>query len=196
MNRDILHCTSVSHQFRAIVEPILYREVHIRGEWGEHEEIHRRLRRLTRTITSRPELGLLVKHFHGSHLDEEDLGGKQRLKELAELCSSTVSGSETGELLGSIKDEARFDVQFLLMNIERKGLPNGLLLHGGAHGVAILLLHRLEALQTLSLEMYAALPMIAFVSLEYFIGGVPAGLKSLNKLSILWGGDEASLSCP
>lgn len=193
VNRDVLHCTSVSHQFRAIAEPIFYREVHLSGDWRDHAKIHRRLRRFTRTITSRPELGLLVKHLHGSNLDEED-DGEQRLEELVELCSSTVGASESAKLLGLMNDKARDDVQFLLLNIERKGLPNGLLLRGGAHGLAILLLHQLAALQILSLETYAALPMIAFASLGYFIGGVPAGLKSLRQISVLWGSDEASLS--
>lgn len=190
-NKDIVHCTTVSHQFRTIVEPMLYREVHLSAEWQDDDDPHRQLRQFTRTITSRPELGLLVKHLHGSDLNGED-DDSHELEEFSELCSGTVGVNEIGELLETMNNEARSDIQFLLMHVERKGLPNGLLLHGGTHGLLILLLHQLEALQTLSLETRNTLPVAAFASLGYFIGGIPTGLRSLKQASVFYEDTEAS----
>lgn len=64
-----------------------------------------------------------------------------------------------------MKHKARSDIRFLLVNLERQGLPNGLLLHGGAPGLLNLLLHQLKGLLILSLGTRGALSMSAFVSL-------------------------------
>lgn len=84
VREDILRCISVSHQIRAIVEPIFYREVHLSTKLDVPRDPHRRLRRFTRTITSRPELGLLVKHLHASD-PEMEIDSKYKLEGLPEL---------------------------------------------------------------------------------------------------------------
>lgn len=186
VNEDILQCTYVSRQFRAIVEPILYREVKIRAEnGGDDDDMLPQFRCLARTIALRPELGALIQKLDASGLAmrerthvTSDLDGRDDWR------TTTYSPETIAVYLDERPDEVRSDKKVLLDAIARLHLPNGLIVAGDSISEFILLLHLLHQLRELQMGMTDEMSIIAVASLGAFAGGVPAGLQSLSKLSI------------
>lgn len=185
--KHIMRCTYVSHQFRSIAEPILYREVKLALADEDEDDPFRQLRQLTRTVVSRPQIGKLIQSLEIPSLpsglydsDPEGINSSHSLKNV----EKTLRADTT---------EVRADLRILLDAAARLKLPNGLILQGGLIGELFLLLHHLPRLQKLNIKMNNDVRMFASSALGDLPGGIPAGLQSVSELSICHDDPEVSL---
>lgn len=188
VNKNLLHCTYVSHQFHDITMPILYREVNVAPEYSYSTKIDpfRQLRLLTRTVVSRPQIGHLIQALEIPSLPTEIDGSEE--------IDTSLSSDDVEINLGKQMSGAQINFRDMLDAATRSELPNGLNLQGKLVGGLLRLLHHLPRLQKLHLKMRNDIRMIALAALGAFSSGVPAGLKSLSELSISDASYEVSLS--
>ncbi|KAF8310035.1 hypothetical protein DL93DRAFT_2099707 [Clavulina sp. PMI_390] len=180
--RDLLCCVQVSRQFRALVEPFLYRDVQIHDHSGDWERASAHLCFFSRTIMEKPVLGRHVRTLsvplQSGWLDEA-------ASQLAIVeCNKTYDHTEISEFLALSGESKREDLQAIIDAIPSLGLLNGFIVKGGPSGIFIALLHLLPRLKILYIQALAHLHHVARSCSEDFVGGVPAGLKSIIELSV------------
>lgn len=185
-NRDMISCSYVSHQFRDITEPIIYRNVYL--ELDPERSDFRQLRRFVRTIVSRPQLGNFVRllkvprlpYYRNRSYDPEDM-------------AFTLAPYDVEYIVGTELNGIREDLTILMDAASRLGLPNHLIIYGGSIGELFLLLHHLPLLENLMITMRNEIRFIATSALGDFVGGIPMALQSVSKLSITCEDFEVSL---
>ncbi|KAF8308432.1 hypothetical protein DL93DRAFT_2086921 [Clavulina sp. PMI_390] len=185
VDQNLLNCTYVSRQFRAIIEPLLYRKVHLPVAWkaGEDQISFRNVQQFTRTLVLRPELGKHVRELDIPCLDA-DYDENDDISTFVQECNTPYEEDEVDESLSAMSEPARGDLQQILPALARLGINNGLLLRGGGNGLLLVLLHLLPKLQKLELIARSELEFIAYSCFAAFVGGIPAGLSSISELTL------------
>lgn len=195
--RDHKCASSVSRKLHVLVEPQLYASVSIPQitHYPPYEndlEDRTRLnifRHFVRTIVGRPTLGVLVKRLKLEVWEEMDYHHKY--SEDIQRYHLNLSEEDSRKALADINsDEEREDLALIATAAVAKGLPNGMVLGTGSRGLAILLFHYLPNLKDLSILSYDDIEPVALACLDFFIGGVPAGLLSINTLVLDYGYNE------
>ncbi|KAF8313279.1 hypothetical protein DL93DRAFT_2081370 [Clavulina sp. PMI_390] len=183
---NLLSCTQVSHNFRAIADMVLYRDVRlILLDWSLIYPMHkatisyRQILCFTRAILLRPPLGKHVRQLFVSSLGVE----WDEFESTLASWNEAVSEGEVEELLSDCPDDGP-DLSIILKALEPLGLKTGLVRHGGADGLFITLLQLLPKLQSLSVEAKGPLNFIAYSCFGAFGGKIPAALQSIVELSI------------
>lgn len=191
---NLIQCTYVSRQIRAIVELLIYRDVEIKGE--TYDVSYKKLYHFIRTIVCRPELGDLVHDLAipdirdptDSYIIEEDF---------TRSCNSNLTPEEVSAIRCREAANDRTDMDIFLNAATRLGLPNGLTLIGGGVGKLILLFHHLGRLKKLQLRIGLtetfSMRLVAYSALGTFTGGVPLGLQSLSELSMVYRAGEVNM---
>ncbi|KAF8307538.1 hypothetical protein DL93DRAFT_2232167 [Clavulina sp. PMI_390] len=184
VDQDLLSCTYVSHQFRAIVEPLLYRKVHIPVLWNtkQGKDPFRSLRQFTRALVLRPELVNHVREIDTESLDAEYDDEGNNIGAFIMNCNVVYEKEQVDEYLSATSEAARGDLEHILPAVGNMGLDNGLLIHGGTNGLLIILFHLLSKLQKLEITARSELEFIARSCFGVFHGGVPTGLKSVSEV--------------
>ncbi|KAF8309991.1 hypothetical protein DL93DRAFT_2099672 [Clavulina sp. PMI_390] len=185
VDQTLLSCTYVSHQFRAIIEPLLYRQLVLSAARDETDGQYtsRNLQQFTRALVLRPELANHVRELDISSLD--GVYGKNRdIAALVTQCNISYDEERVHDAFSAASKAARDDLLDISSALAGLGLSNGILLHGGGNGVLIVLLHLLPRLQKLEITARSQLEFVARSSLAAFTGGIPLGLKLCSKLMI------------
>ncbi|KAF8308455.1 hypothetical protein DL93DRAFT_1679106 [Clavulina sp. PMI_390] len=189
LQRELLTCTYVSHQFRAIVTPFLYRDVHLQaaplrevpGVMTSSPTLHR----FACAIILNPHLGKYVRRLSATSLGCV-------CTDYTMIFESWNKSFSDEEVIQSISTEyvARHDLSTILAAMQDLGLNNGLLFHGGADGIFIVLLHLLPNLESLCVKSGAPLAFIAYSCFSAVERGIPIALQSIVELEVLVKHDE------
>ncbi|KAF8302589.1 hypothetical protein DL93DRAFT_2173178 [Clavulina sp. PMI_390] len=188
VNQDLLTCTYVSHQFRAIIDPFLYCDVHFPAPRNQEQvdDTFRNVRQFTRALILRPELAKYVRELDITSLDASD--DEIDIKTFIAECNNNYGSEEVNDFLSRIGEGECNNVQNILQGLAHLGLTNGLIIRGGTNGIFIILLHLLPRLKKLSITAGAGIMCVAYSCFAAFIGGVPCGLRSVSKLSLHYDG--------
>ncbi|KAF8310036.1 hypothetical protein DL93DRAFT_1684009 [Clavulina sp. PMI_390] len=187
VEQGLLSCSYVSHQFHTIIEPYLYCNIWLDGGLrlspeGVIFQSWNNLYQLTRAIVQRPELGIHVrnlsvatsgfdyKNIRSAVALQNSMYGETDVEKIVETLSHTESGRE--------------DLRTILSALPSVGLRNGIIVHGGINGVIIVLLHLLLRLRGVEFRATYELEYIAYSCFGTLACGIPAGLKSISKLSL------------
>lgn len=188
--QDTLNASIVCRRFHAILEPEIYRHVHVPSSDVPHccpdEEgrEYKKLRHLVRTLIARPELGRLVRTVHINLLGSDQM---EAVKEIHEQCGFDEGLCERPHL-----HEIRHNI--FLAEAAKRGLPDDLFDHG-VPGLAVLLLHFLPNLHSLSMDAWeSSMDVIGEAALGRLGGGVPAGLKSICVLDLFYDDEDLEFS--
>ncbi|KAF8302586.1 hypothetical protein DL93DRAFT_493798 [Clavulina sp. PMI_390] len=191
VDQDLLSCTYVSHQFRAIIEPLLYCSIDLPVLWDSkqgHDPFQTR-RQFTRALALRPELGNYVYDLNITSLDN-GYQSKGDTKDFIAACNTVYDEDQVEELLTVASEVASSDLRSILLALKPLGLNNGLVLQGGTNGLLIILFHLLPKLRTLGITAWSEPEFVAHSYFGAFTGGVPAGLKSVSWVSLSYGDTE------
>ncbi|KAF8309983.1 hypothetical protein DL93DRAFT_1679514 [Clavulina sp. PMI_390] len=180
---DLLNCNCVSRQFQAIIEPILYRDVHLMAFFDDLERedamSYSSIRQFTRTIVLRPQLGKHVRRLFVPSVGHE----WDEFKATLASWKKSISEAKVKKAL-SRDEKGQSDLSIILAALKPLGLKNGLVLNGGVDGMFITLLHLLPKLQSLYIEASAPLNFVAHSCFGAFGGQIPASLRSIVELSV------------
>ncbi|KAF8320364.1 hypothetical protein DL93DRAFT_1835718 [Clavulina sp. PMI_390] len=196
VNQDLVNCTYVSRQFRAIVESLLYRDIWLPGNEKITEErpFLYRLFKLTRAIVMRPMLG---KYVHKLSIPSMGHNLTYDYWDVDAIISKSNTNygdlDEINESLFELGGAATGDLEHILKALPARGLRNGLIVRGGPCGVLIALFHFLPRLQSLTIDVGEQLEFIALSCFGAFVGGIPAGLTSVSELLVFH--EEYEIRC-
>ncbi|KAF8309990.1 hypothetical protein DL93DRAFT_1679760 [Clavulina sp. PMI_390] len=186
VDQPLLSYSHVSHQFRTIIDTLLYHRVRIpawRNEWNDQYS-SRTLQQFTRAIVLRPQLAKHVRELYIPGLEFECYEDEEDIYTFANDCSTIYEKDEVDESLSSMSEAACGDLKQILPALASLGLPNGFVLRGGGNGLLLVLLHLLPNLRKLAIAARTELELIAYSSLATFAGGVPAGLNSVTDITL------------
>ncbi|KAF8310037.1 hypothetical protein DL93DRAFT_2099709 [Clavulina sp. PMI_390] len=112
---------------------------------------------------------------------------EDEVKEPANLHDTICGETEdlkTLEQFGPTKT-GHTDLQTIFAALPKVGLRNGLIVYGGVNGIMIALLHLLPKLKGLEIRTCHSVQYLTHSCFATFVGGIPAGLKSISNLFLL-----------
>lgn len=182
--KDILHLASTCHQLHQILDSQLFRSIDItvgpQPKCKEHS-----FRRLVHSVVSRPIIGTYVRTMNLIFNPNCGPFHEDELYPLSRDMNLSVPVKTLWELYGwSPSKEERKEMQVLLKACKQKNMASGLLAVGRSWGELILLLHYLPGLRDLHMNTNSFVSIVGFAALGKLKGGVPAGLGSLQSLTL------------
>lgn len=182
---DRLNLASTSHHHRSILNSIAYRDITIRHPYHLADAGGDSFRRFARTMMLSPVLGDCVKTLHLDFVHHFE-GWVQPGVFNCSLNASELEALYRHQLRRDIADDIRLFVKITQI----RGLSNGLVRACGSWGQLVLLLHHLPNLSLMAIRSDHNVQCLGYAAVGKLLGGIPAGLKSLKRMSLRYGNGE------
>lgn len=183
---------AVCYRFRAILEPKLYSEPIILWsdiprcciESGRRGLEHGSLRYFLHTILTRPELGSRVRSLI---LYASSQAQRKQLAQATLRCGCAGQAHRQANTSQPLSDEIINPTDVISAAAAQRGLLNSVV-ENRASGLVVLLLHHLPRLSMLDLSWWDndQLGIVASAAMGHLEGGIPAGLRSLRSLELVY----------